>query len=1164
MSANSSFAHLHVHSEYSTLDGASRIDELVEAAAADGQPALALTDHGNMSGVVDFYKACDSNGVKPIIGFEAYMAKEHRDERPQKRGRDDDSGGETDQGDKMYYHLTLLAENNEGYKNLVKLSSRAFMEGYYRKPRCDWDLLSQHSEGIIATSGCLGGQVLQALLKGRPADALAIAGRFQDIFGKDNFFIEVQDHGIPEQKRTMDALINIASKIDAPLIATNDSHYSHQGDAHNHEILLCCQTKSLLSDPNRFKFQSDQHYLKSAEEMRYLFREIPTACDSTLLVAERADIKLDLGQPHLPVFPVPEGFVGDVDAFLTELVFQGAEKRWPNMSDEMVGRLAFELRTIIDMGFSSYFLIMWDIVSHARKVGIRTGAGRGSAAGCAVSYCLGITQLDPIKYDLLFERFLNPSRVSLPDIDLDMEAGGREEMIRYTSQRFGEDHVAQVITFSKIKARAAVRDSARVLGYPFIVGDKISKALPPAIMGRDAPLSACLELEEEHEASFTQASKFRDIYASDPDARKIIDAAKGLEGLIRSDSIHAAAVVISDIPLMDIVPLQRKGLDAPIVTQYDMHGVEALGLLKMDFLGLRNLDVISECLRLIEKQGHEALDMESIALDDQKAFDVLRRGETIGVFQLESKAMRELVVRLSPTSFDHIAALVALYRPGPMAANMHNDYADRKNLRQPVAYFHDDARPILEDTQGLCIFQEQIMQVAQKFAGYSLAEADNLRKAMGKKIKEKMAAEHDKFVDGCIALGYQSSFAESLFDMVAGFAQYAFNRSHAYGYAMTAYQTAYLKGNFPTFYMAALCKGIALEKASIYLAEARRMGIKVELPSVNRSEVSFSATDDEIRVGLSSIAQVGEAFGEEVVAEREAAGKFKDMYDFVLRMMIRGSMNRRVFIPLVEAGALDEFGFSRLGLIGVVDEILSSARREKTDRENGMMSLFGSDFSRSFDIPTSEYTERQRLSLEKKVMGVYVSGHPMDGMEKWASDNSDVGLVDMPELEEGSSVWVVGLVGDFDVRTTRGGAEMAHFSVSNHEASVNIIAFPRTWQNVSSLIESDSIVRLKVRPSTGSHSERDYILTDIELMPGQNESSVFTGETKFKIRLPDGFYNDTMRISKLKGLLLSNRGNVNVELHVGGSSIVALPDDYNIEESPELVNKLKSLCMEAK
>ena len=694
---SSGFTHLHVHTEFSMLDGAARVDELVDAAAADGQTALGITDHGNMYGVLDFYRACRDRGMKPILGTEAYMAHDTRFERPSRRGRVDDSGGQTDGGRKLMYHLTLLAENDVGYRNLIQVASRAFLEGYYYKPRVDWEVLSEHSEGLIATTGCLGGHVLQALMRDDYDDALTKAARLQEIFGRENLFVELQDHGMPEQHRTNPQLEQIARELRAPLLATNDSHYIRREDARAHDALLCVQTGSLMSDPNRFRFSGEEHYLKTSHEMRELFRDLPDACDNTLWIAERCNVEIQFGNPRLPDFPIPDGFE-DADAYLEHLTFEGARRRWgAELEDTVVERLAYELRTIRDMGFSSYFLITWDLIRHAREQDIRVGPGRGSAAGCAVAYSLRITDLDPIRYDLLFERFLNPSRISMPDIDMDFDSRFRDEMIRYAAEKYGRDHVAQIVTFSQIKARAAVRDAARVLGYPYLMGDRIAKAMPPLILGRDTPLAACLTETEKHADGFRMAADLRDMYTGDDDVRAVVDVAKGLEGLRRQDGIHAAAVVITRESLTEYVPIQRKPEsgqdpeDAPVVTQYEMHGIEDLGLLKMDFLGLRNLDVITDTLVHVERCRGEVVEIDTVDLDDRATFEMLARGDSIGVFQLESSPMRSLMRSLAPSSFEDVAALVALYRPGPMAANMHNDYADRKNGRQEVNYFHADA-----------------------------------------------------------------------------------------------------------------------------------------------------------------------------------------------------------------------------------------------------------------------------------------------------------------------------------------------------------------------------------------------------------------------------------------------------------------------------------------
>jgi DNA polymerase III subunit alpha len=947
-----SFTHLHVHTEFSMLDGASRLDELVGKAAAEGMPALGMTDHGNMYGVVDFYKQCKEKGIKPIIGTEAYMAHEHRSERPSRRGRIDDSGGETESGGKVYYHLTLLAENNIGYKNLIKLSSLAFLEGYYYQPRMDWELLQRHSQGIIATSGCLGGHVLQKMLKGDISGAETDAGRLQDIFGKDNFFIEIQDHGIAEQHQTNPLLIELAKKIGAPLLATNDTHYTHREDHEAHDALLCVQTGCTIADPNRFKFEGTEHYLKSAQEMRYLFREVPAACDNTLWIAERAEIDIPFGNSVLPHFPIPEGFSGDGD-YLRDLAYKGAHERWgEKLPESVTQRLDYELEVIGGMGFSSYFLIVWDLIRYAREQDIRVGPGRGSAAGCAIAYCLRITDLDPIKYDLIFERFLNPSRISMPDIDMDFDSRYRDQMIRYAADKYGRDHVAQIITFGTIKARNAVRDAARVLGYPYPLGDKIAKLMPPLVMGRDTPLKYCFEEDSKHKAGFQAAADLRALCEIDPDVKRIVHVARGLEGLKRSVGIHAAAVVITKEPLTEYLPIQRKPEqgqapeDAPVVTQYEMHGVEDLGLLKMDILGLRNLDVISDANTMIRKTRDERFSIDAIPMDDKPTYQLLSRGDTIGVFQLESTQMRALLKSLIPERFEDLSAVLALYRPGPMSANMHNDFADYKNSRKKIQYFHPDAADVLGDTFGLMIYQESLMRVSQKFAGFSMAEADNLRKACGKKIPEKMEEARGSFVAGCESTGYGVDLGEELFDTIVKFADYAFAKSHAYGYGLISYQTAYLKAHYPVEYMACLLTSVKAnyEKAAVYLSDARTSGITVLTPDINRSGVNFepivNGDEQQIAFGLSAIRNVGEGLVRQIIEHREAHGVFESFYDFAERVPEQ-ALNKRTIESLIKAGAFDKLGHPRKGLLTVFESIIDNTMVRRRERDQGVMSLFG-------------------------------------------------------------------------------------------------------------------------------------------------------------------------------------------------------------------------------
>lgn len=1152
-----SFTHLHVHTEFSMLDGASRLDELVAKAVDDGQTALGMTDHGNMYGVLDFYKECNNQGIKPIIGMEAYMAHEHRSERPARRGRIDDMGGETESGKKLYYHLTLLAESNVGYRNLIQLSSLAFLEGYYYQPRIDWELLERYHEGLIATSGCLGGHVLQSLIRGDEAGALQLAGRFQDIFGKDNFFIEIQDHGIADQQRTNPYLIEISRAIGAPLIATNDTHYTHREDHTAHDALLCVQTGCTISDPNRFKFEGQEHYLKTAQEMRWLFRDVPEACDNSLLIAERANVKIEFGKPVLPDFPIPEGFTNEGE-YLRHLTLQGAEQRWgAPLPTSVVERLAYELKTIADMGFSSYFLIVWDLIRYARQHQIRVGPGRGSAGGCAVAYCLRITDLDPIKYDLLFERFLNPSRISMPDIDMDFDSRYRDQMIRYASEKYGRDHVAQIITFGTIKARNAVRDAARVLGYPYGMGDRIAKLMPPLVMGRDTPLKYCLEPSEDHRDGYRAALELRSLCESDPDVKRIVDVARGLEGLKRSVGIHAAAVVITKEPLTEYLPIQRKteqgqaAEDAPVVTQFEMHGVEELGLLKMDILGLRNLDVITDANAMVRATRDPNFDIDSIPLDDKETYSLLASGDTIGVFQLESTPMRALLRSLVPEKLEDIAAVVALYRPGPMSENMHNDYADFKNGRKSTQYFHPDAAELLADTFGLMIYQESIMSVAQKFAGYSLAEADNLRKACGKKIRELMVKERVTFENGCENTGYGRDLGKELFDIIENFADYAFVKSHAYGYALIAYQTAYLKAHYPVEYLACLLTSVKAnyDKAAVYLADARASDITVLTPDINKSGVNFvpvkSGHELQITFGLSAIRNVGEGLVGLVVANRESDGPFTSFYNFAERVPEQ-VLNKRTVESLIKAGAFDNLGHPRKGLLAVFEPIIDATILRRRERDQGVMSLFGEvdgqqmGFSERLDIPDLQFDKTEQLKFEKEMLGLYVSDHPLMGIEGALRRRVDCSISEAVDREDGAFFTIGGIINGLGRKYTRKGDQMATFMLEDLQGSLEVTVFPKTLEKHGHQLADDLIVSVRGRLDRRDDSRIGFMATDITVLEGLK-----VGQEVLHLSLMARSLTEVV-IEQLKAILSEHPGDAPVLLHLADDKVVRLGPEYTV------------------
>ncbi len=1184
-----SFTHLHQHTEFSMLDGAARVPDVIARAVSDGQPAMGITDHGNMYGVLDFYKAAREAGIKPIIGTEAYMAGESRFERPVRRGRVDDGGGDAEAGEKLYYHLTLLAETNQGYKNLLKLSSDAYLEGYFYKPRCDWELLQRHHEGIVATTGCLGGVVLQALLRDDFKRATELAARLQDIFGRESLFVELQDHGLPEQARTNPELIRLARRIGAPLLATNDSHYVHRADAEAHDALLCVQTGSVKDDPKRFKFHGDEHYLKTAVEMRHLFRDYPEACDNTLWIAERANVEIEFGKPQLPSFPRPPGF-DDADSYLRHLAYEGAAERYGSPSPAAaVERLEYELGVISDMGFSDYFLVVWDLIRHARESGIRVGPGRGSAAGCCVAYCLRIVDLDPIRYNLLFERFLNPGRMQMPDIDMDFDERYRSEMIRYAAERYGWDRVAQIVTFSTIKARAAVRDAARVLGYPYSLGDRVAKLMPPLLMGRDTPLWACLEEHPKYLDGFKQAVELRDLCAADPDVAKVVGVAQGLEGLRRQDGIHAAAVVISAEPLTEYLPIQRKPEpggkpeDAPIVTQYEMHGVEELGLLKMDFLGLRNLSVIERTLDLIEEATGERPDIDSVALDDPAVYEMLTRADTIGIFQLEGGPMRNLVRSLAPTEFEDVAALVALYRPGPMAANMHNDYADRKNGRKPVVYQHPDMEEALGDTYGLCIYQEQMMLLATKFAGYSLAEADNLRKAAGKKVREIMAKEREKFEAGCVATGYGAGVGKMLFDIIEPFADYGFNRSHAFGYGYVSYQTAWLKAHYPAQYLASLLTSVKddKDKTAIYLAECRGQGIEVLVPDVNVSSTDFAAVELEsdeapggkrwvLPFGLSAIRNVGEGLVERLISERDSGGPFVDFYDFCSRVdpMV---LNRRTVESLIKAGAFDSLGHPRQGLCLVFEQIVDRTLARRREAEQGVMSLFDDPAATGeavYDdarvpIPDQDFEKGARLAFEKEMLGLYLSDHPLKGLESALARHVDITIVELRDqgqpgevegggkVRDGETRWVGGVVTGLTRKYTKRGDLMATFLLEDLVSNIDVWVFPRTMIEVGHMLADDVVVCVKGRLDLREEQPK-LICMEIkrpELSP--------TGVEPLHLTLPLNALTDE-RVASLKLLLTEYPGPSPVLLHVGAKCL-RLASQFSVDTTKGLLGELRVL-----
>ncbi|MDP1720178.1 MAG: DNA polymerase III subunit alpha [Candidatus Nanopelagicaceae bacterium] len=1154
-----SFVHLHVHTEYSMLDGAARVGDLVGEVSKQNMPAIAMTDHGNVFGAYDFYKQAKKVGVKPIIGIEAYVAPESRFDKRRVKwaegGEDDVSGGGA------YTHMTILAENNEGLGNLFRLSSLASLEGYYYKPRMDRELLSKYSKGLIATTGCPGGEIQTRLRMGAYAEARRAASELRDIFGPENFFLEIMDHDIEIEARVKADLLKLGQDLNLPLLATNDLHYTQSKDASAHEVLLCVQSGSTLADPKRFKFENQEFYLKTAEQMRELFKEIPESCDNTLLIAERCNVSLREGENLLPKFTVPEGETEDT--WLRKESERGlTSKMGGEIPPIYYERLQYELDVMAKMGFPGYFLVVADLVGHAKKEGIRVGPGRGSAAGSLVSYALGITALDPIKHGLLFERFLNPERISMPDIDLDFDERRRGEMIRYATHKYGEDRVAQIITYGTIKSKQALKDSSRVLGYPYAIGERLTKALPPAIMGKDISLAGVFDPKNDR---YVEASEFRSLYESDPDSKRVVDTALGLEGLKRQWGVHAAGVILSREPLLDVIPIHRREADGAIITQFDMGACEAIGLLKMDFLGLRNLSVLDDCLLNIKANRNEDVVLESLSLDDPQTFALLGRGDTLGVFQLDGGPMRALLRSMAPDSFEDICAVIALYRPGPMGENAHNNYADRKNGRKPVEPIHPELsgplQEILGDTYGLIVYQEQVMAIAQKVAGFSLGRADLLRKAMGKKDRLILDKEYVHFEAGMKANGFNNVAIEKLWQTLIPFSDYAFNRAHSAGYGTVSYWTAYLKSNYPTEYMAALLTSVRddKDKSALYLSECRRMGVRVLPPDVNESNAEYTPRGTDIRFGLAAIRNVGEGVVTSIKRSRETKGRFTSFGDFLAKVDVQ-VCNKKTIESLIKAGAFDSFGVSRKGLLAIhlqaIDSILESKRAESI----GQFDLFGGESTEEIStldliIPTGEWDKSQLLSFEREMLGLYVSDHPLLGIEHLLKTATDVSISQL--LDEGGSheqmVTIGGLITGIQRKVTRQGASWAIVTIEDLEGSLEALFFSNTYTQYALTLTEDRVVIIRGK---ADRREDQLRFTALEMtIPDVTQGPA----GPLVIKMPIAQCTPPI-VDRLREILRTHPGNRDVHLQLddqGKSTEMKL--DARVTASPSLSADLKEI-----
>jgi DNA polymerase-3 subunit alpha len=1159
------FVHLHVHTEYSMLDGAARLPELFAETARMGMPALAMTDHGNVFGAYDFYTRATAAGVKPIIGMEAYVTPgTHRSERTRVRwaggGGDDVSGGGA------FTHMTLLAESTVGMHNLFRLSSRSSLEGFFYKPRADRELLAQYADGLIGTTGCPSGEVQTWLRIGDYDKARASAAEFQDIFGKDNYFLELMDHGLDIEARVRDGLLQLARELKLPMIATNDLHYTHAEDADTHEILLCVQSGKTMADPKRFKLDGGGYYVKSPAEMRSLWADkydLRAACDNTLLIAERCEVSFTEGNgTYMPRFPVP---VGETErSWFAKEVEVGLARRFPNgVPDEIRTQAAYEVDVINQMNFPGYFLVVADFINWAKDNGIRVGPGRGSGAGSVVAYAMRITDLNPLEHGLIFERFLNPDRVSMPDFDVDFDERRRNEVIRYVSDKYGDDRVAQIVTYGTIKAKQAVKDAARVLGYPFAMGERVTKVMPPPVMGKDVPLNKIFDPTHER---YNEGGEFRALYEADVEVKKVVDQAKGLEGLKRQWGVHAAGVIMSSDPLLDLIPIMKREQDGAIITQFDYPTCEHLGLIKMDFLGLRNLTVLDDAVRNIKANRDEDIVLEDLLLDDKATYELLARGDTLGVFQLDGGPLRALLRSMRPDNFEDISAVIALYRPGPMGANSHNEYADRKTGRKEVTPIHPELaealQDLLGDTYGLIIYQEQVMAIAQHVAGYSLGAADLLRRAMSKKKKSELDAQYEKFSGGMTQKGYSSSAIKTLWDILLPFSDYAFNKAHSAAYGLIAYWTAYLKANYPAEYMAALLTSVRddKDKSAIYLAECRRMGIKVLPPCVNESDADFTPTGTDIRFGLTAIRNVGANVVASVVATRKAKGAFVDVGDF-LKKVEAVVCNKRTIEGLIKGGAFDSLGHARRGLINVYEAAVDAVLDTKRAEAIGQFDLFGSMGEAAPDddvfavrVPEGEWDKKVLLQFEREMLGLYVSDHPLFGLEHILAGAADVTVASAQAEGAGEpqTLTLAGILSSVNRRVTKAGAPWAQAVLEDLEGSIEVMFFPATYAQVALNIAEDAIVAVKGRTDAREDTVK-LIASDLTVL---DTTEAPRGPIRVRI---EATRCTPPLVDRLKDVLSTHPGTTEVHLQLQGRNDLSVVIDYRVTPSAALMGDLKAL-----
>jgi len=1140
------FVHLHLHSQYSLLDGATRFEELFALAKEYDMPAVALTDHGNMFGAIEFYQKAIKSGIKPIIGCEIYVAPKSRFEK------------KTD-GVEGSYHITLLAKNKAGYYNLIKLVSSAHLEGFYYKPRIDKDLLRQYNDGLIALSGCLKGEIATLLDKGKDHDAERVALEYSEIFDRDRFFLEIMENGVENQRAINEKLCEMARKLSLPLVATNDCHYLRREDARAHEILLCIQTGKTINDPDHMRFSTDQFYFRSSDEMKALFSDREEAIRNTMSIADQCNLELKFGEYHFPRFALPQG--ESLDSYLENLAREGLEKRLSEMGtgeggiargrEEYFTRLEKELTTIKSMGFSGYFLIVSDFINYAKKRRIPVGPGRGSAAGSLVAYSLGITDLDPLRYGLLFERFLNPERISMPDVDVDFCMKGRDEVIRYVTEKYGHDNVAQIITFGKMQAKAVVRDVGRALDMPYNEVDRIAKLIPNTLN---------ITLDQ----ALVQEPKLRELMESEERVKSLITAAKSLEGLVRHASTHAAGVVISNKPLIEYLPLHR-GQNGEVITQYAMGDVEKIGLIKFDFLGLKTLTVLDKAVEMINRKGNGKIDIHQLDLGDKKTFKLLGSGATTGIFQLESSGMKELLIKLKPESFDDIIALVALHRPGPLGSGMVDDFIKRKHGKVPVHFEIPGIEEILRETYGVIVYQEQVMKIAGSLANFSLGDADVLRRAMSKKDPKEMDKQKEKFLEGASRKGIDSQKAERVFDLMAKFAEYGFNKSHSAAYALIAYQTAYLKAHYRVEFMAALltCDMENTDKVVKYIGECQDRGIEILPPDVNESYRDFTVIGNKIRFGLAAVKNVGAGAVDSIISEREGNGPFRDVFDFCQRVDLR-KVNKRVLESLIKCGAFDFAGAHRSQMMASLNEAIEMAQlrqKERASRQVSLFSTYGSGeasergLGRLPDI--EEWHENQLLSFEKETLGFYITSHPLaryeDDIKQFTSENTAT----VAQCESGKEVKICGVVSAFKEITTRKGERMAFATLEDLKGVIEVILFPDIFLSSLPYLKGDDPILVKGILDIGEDNPK-IKANDVIPLSKIKEKSV--SGVHIRLSTP-GLTGDLLE--RLKSILLRKKGLCPVFLHLvipnRSETVISLPDNFNVTPSDDMATAVEEV-----